>query len=255
MAFSGSSYFAGMGTVVAAIAFGVACGSMVTTSVVQPANRLDRVNGGTTIGQAKRDSTPPPSAASSAEQASTAKPAPPEAPPAPVAAAASTVPAASAPAPDPQPAPPPQPAAPAAVKADAALSTQDQSAAAPTAKSPAPSTVAKSEDAAPAQNASGRAVDPNKDASRKKAATRKSSDDRKYSERRRRHDQDERQLDEATNVIRQMPRERAVGDLVEQDDGPRVRVRPRHFELFDDDGPPRRSEGPPPGLGFFGFGD
>ena len=251
MAFSGSSYFAGMGTVVAAIAFGVACGTMVTTSVVQPPNRLERVNGDTTTGQAKRDSTPPSTAASRAEQASTAKPKPADAPPAPVIAAAPSVPAA-----DPQPAPPPQPAAPAAIKADAAASTHDQSAAAPAAKSPAPATVARSDDAAPAPNehASGRAVDPNRETSHKKAATRKSSDDRKYTERRRRHDQDERQLDEATNVVRQMPRERAVGD-VGQDDGPHVRIRPRHFELLDDDGPPRRAEGPPPGFGFFGFGD
>src|SRR5579863_3862446 len=97
MAFSGSSYFFGIGTAFAAIAVGFAGGAMITTSTVQPPNRLERVAVGTVV---------------PSEQANRAKPAPQDTPPSQVTAATPLAPAA-----DPQPAP--QPAVPAAAKADA----------------------------------------------------------------------------------------------------------------------------------------
>jgi hypothetical protein len=43
MAFSNSSYFAGVGTVFAAVTLGFAVGAMITSGGVQPPNRLERV--------------------------------------------------------------------------------------------------------------------------------------------------------------------------------------------------------------------
>lgn len=262
MAFSGSSYFAGVGTVFAAIGIGVACGMMITHDVVQPPNRVERVNAGA-IGPPKVDATPSPAVSPGAEQASSAKP-PAQDVPAPAVATA-----ASAPAADPQPAPQPQPAA--AVKTDAATSAQPVTAA--TAKNSAPVPAAKRDDQAPAtserttvgragdagratdQNREvSRSADQNREVSRKRSADRKSSDDRRFSERRRRQDQDERRLDEATNTVRQLPRGEAVGEIAGRDDPPpRFGARPRHFELFgDDDDSPRAIREPPPRFGFFG---
>jgi hypothetical protein len=205
-------------------------------SVVQPPNRLERVNAGP-ISPSKTDATAP----SSPEQASTAKP-PVQDPPSAVAAAP---PAKVA---DPKPAPSPQPAASAAPMTDAARDLQGQPAA--MTKDPAPVPVAKNDDQAPAtseRTTVGRAPDPNREASRKR-------DDRKFSERRRRHDQDPRRLDEATNVVRQMPRGYTPDEYVERDDTPRFNGRPRHFELFGDDDSPRviNEPPPPPHFGFFG---
>jgi hypothetical protein len=248
MAFNGSSYFAGIGTAFAAIAVGFAGGAMITTSTVQPPNRLERVN-------ASAGATTSSIASSGAEQASAAKPAPQEAPPSPVVAAAPSAPAA-----DSQTAPQPQAAAPAAAKAaaknDAASNVQEQPAPAAAAKNPAPAPVARSDDAAPAKSERttvGRAPDPNsnRETPRKKADDRKPADDRKFSDRRRR-DQDDRRLDEATNVIRQMPRGNAVDEIVERDDAPRFRQRPRHFEVYGDDDGPRVINEPPPRFGLFG---
>jgi hypothetical protein len=245
MAFSGSSYFAGIGTAFAAVAVGFAGGAMVTTTAVQPPNRLERVAAGTAV---PSDSAPASTAPSSPEQANTAKPVPQEATPSPVIAAAPSPPAA-----DPKPAP--QLTDPAAAKTDAAASVQQQPAPAPVAKNnPAPASTAKGEDAAPAKNeraANARSADPNRETSRRRADDRK-PDDRKFSDRRRRPDQDERRLDEATNVIRQMPRGGAVDEIVERNDAPRFRMRPRHFELYGDDDAPGAFNEPPPRIGFFG---
>ena len=252
MAFSGSSYFFGIGTAFAAIAVGFAGGTMITTSTVQPPNRLERVN-------ASAGATTSSAASSGAEQANAAKPAPQDAPPSPVVAAAPSAPAA-----DSQTPPQAQAAAPAAAKTDAAANVQERAAPAAAAKNSAPAPIARSDDAASAKNERttvGRAPDPNRDVSRsadlsretprKRADDRKPSDDRKFSDRRRR-DQDERRLDEATNVVRQMPRGNAVDEIVERDDAPRFRMRPRHFEVYGDDDAPRVVNEPPPRFGLFG---
>ena len=123
------------------------------------------------------------------------------------------------------------------------------------AKNAAPTPVAKSDDTAPAKSERttvgrapdpsrdvSRSVDPNKDIARKRADERK-PDDRRFSDRRRRQDQDERRLDEATNVVRQMPR----GEVVDE-----FRARPRRFEVLEDDDAPRAVNGPPPRFGLFG---
>jgi hypothetical protein len=257
MAFSGSSYFAGIGTAFAAIAVGFAGGAMITTRAVQPPNRLERVHAGP-VAPSKPEAASS-VAASSPEQANPAKPATQDAP-------ASTI--AAAPAADPQMAPHPQPAAPAVAKVDKAdtdkadtKTAQEQPA--PAAKNPPSAPVARSEDAPTAKSERttvGRAPDPgkdvarsadsNKETARKKADDRRPSDDRKFSERRRRQDPDTRRLDEATNVVRQMPRGEAVGDDVVE--VPRFRERPRRFELFGDDDSPHMVNGPPPRFGFFG---
>jgi hypothetical protein len=231
MAFSGSSYFFGIGTAFAAIAVGFAGGAMITTNAVQSPNRLERVAVGTAV---------------PSEQANTAKPAPQNPPPSPVVA---TVP----PAPDPQPAPPPQPTPP--VAANTTTNVQERAVPAAAAKNAAPTPVAKSDDTAPAKSERttvgrapdpsrdvSRSVDPNKDIARKRADERK-PDDRRFSDRRRRQDQDERRLDEATNVVRQMPR----GEVVDE-----FRARPRRFEVLEDDDAPRAVNGPPPRFGLFG---
>ena len=252
MAFSGSSYFAGIGTACTVIAFGIACGTMVTTSSVPPPKRLERLNGGAAdpsrsvpIGAASSSTTSPHPEQSSAEKPSTL-----DGSPSAVAAAP------SAPAADPKQAPPPQPAAPATESTDAAK-VQDKSPTASAATNSAPPPATKSEDAAPAkgERAVARSADSGQPTPRKRAETRKSSDDRKFSEHRRRHDQDERQSDEAANAVRQMPRDRGYDRydrIVEQDDTPRYRMRPRPFDLFEGDGPPRVIDEPPPRFGFFG---
>jgi hypothetical protein len=82
-------------------------------------------------------------------------------------------------------------------------------------------------------------------------ASRKRTDDRKFAERKRRQDFERQNLDEATNVVRQMPRGGAVDRVVEEDDAPRViEGPPRRFGLFgsDEDSP----RGPPPRFGLFG---
>ncbi len=211
MAFSGSSYFAGVGTVFAAVGLGFACGMMITNDVVQPPNRLERVSTGATT-PSKPDAAP--------------------------STTASTI--------------PPQPAAPAVVKTDAATNVQEQSAL--EARNPPPPSAVTSASTAPAkdQRAGTRSANSNKDASHKRADERKFLGNRRSSERRRRRDQEERQLDEATNVVREMPPESTVGAVVERDDVPRYRMRPRPFGLFGDDETPRVINEPPPRFGFFG---
>jgi hypothetical protein len=247
MAFSSSSFFVGVGTVVAAIAVGFAGGAMITTSTVQPQNRLERV----TTGAA------PPSTASSSkasEQANmTAPPAqqsPPQVPattPSPQVVA--TVP--SAPVADSQTVQQPQPAAPVAAKVD----TKTEAAANVQQPPTAPPQTAKSEDAAPARNerASARPAELNKEAARPLEANREPShkrgDERKFVERKRRQD-----LDEATNVVRQMPRDGAIDRVVQEDDAPRIiDGPPRRFGLFgNNEDSPRVVNEPPPRFGLFG---
>ena len=246
MAFSGSSYFAGIGTACTVIAFGVACGTMVTTSSVQPPNRLERLNSGAAdpsrsvpIGAASSSTTSP-----GPEQSGAGKPSTQDGASSAVAAAP------SAPAADPKPAPPPQPAAPATERT---ANVQDKSPSASAVTNSAAPPVAGSENVAPAkgERAGARSADSSRQTSRRRAETRRSPDDRKFSEQRRRHE-DERQLDEAANATRQTPRDRGYDRIVEQDDPPRYRMRPRPFDLFEDDGPPRVVNEPPPRFGFFG---
>jgi hypothetical protein len=247
MAFSGSSYVAGIGTAFAAIVFGFACGTMITTRAVQPPNRLERVNAGATD-PAKPESSS--TASSSTEQSSPTRSSAQETPTVAVAPSAAIA--------DPQPAPPPQPAALAVVKTDAATNVGEKSAPAPVAKNAPPSPVIKSADTTPAKNerAGTRSADADKEVSHKRADERRFSDNRRSSERRRRHDQQERQLDETTNVVRQTPQlppESTVGTAVErEDDTPRYRMRPRPFGLSGDDDSPRVINEPPPRFGFFG---
>jgi hypothetical protein len=245
MAFNSSSYFVGVGTAFAAIAIGFAGGAMITTSTVQPPNRLERVAAGT--------AAPPSSAPSNATPASTTLPGQASqqasvTTPAPQPQAAATAPApavaSSAPAADSAPVQQPQPATP-AVKTDAANIQ------------PAPPSITKAEDAAPARNerANVRAAEPNRDAARSaemnREPSRKRGDERKFVERKRRQDLERQNLDEATNVVRQMPRDRAV-EVVDEDDAPRIaNGPPRRFGLFrDDEDSPRAA--PPPRFGLFG---
>src|ERR1700744_1983971 len=100
MAFSGSSYFFGIGTAFAAIAVGFAGGAMVTTSAVQPPNRLERVSSNAPAPSNPAATPPSVVAPSNPENTSAAEPAPQEAPLPPVATTASS--ASSA---DPQPQP------------------------------------------------------------------------------------------------------------------------------------------------------
>lgn len=262
MAFSGSSYFAGVGTVVAAIGLGFACGAMITTSAVQPQNRLERVNAGS-LAPSKADAPPSNTTSPGSEQASTATPPAQDGPP-------STVAAAPPPAATSQPAPQPQPAAAATSRTatpttEAASNVQEHSATPATARTSSPAPVTKSDDQATAKidhATVGRAVDPNRDAShlsdankefsRKRADNPKLSDDRKFSERKRWQDRNERRLNDATNVVRQMPRDNGVDEAVDQP--PRYGTgRPHRYDAYEDDDSPRLvSEPPPRFFGFFG---
>ena len=268
MAFSGTSYFAGVGTVVAAIGLGFACGAMLTNSMVQPPNKLERASA------AKAS----PSASTPSEQAGTATAAAQDAAP------SAVVVAAPSPAPNSPPAPQPEPAAPTASKIDvsktdapktnAVANVQEQASPATAARNVAPVPAAKAEakaeakgdEQAPAKSERttvGRAVDPNRDASRstdlnreatrRRANDRRPSDDRKFSERKRRQDQDGRRLDEASDVVRQMPRDNVPDEVVERDQAPRFGGRPHRIDAYEDDDSPRLvSEPPPRFFSFFG---
>jgi hypothetical protein len=238
MAFSSSSYFVGVGTAFAAIAIGFAGGAMITTSTVQPPNRLERV----TSGAASPSSV---SSGQASQQANVTEPAVQPPPPTVAVAPAPTATVASAPAVDPPPVQQPQPAAPVAVKTDAAANIQQPP--------PAPPQAARNEDAGTAKNerANVRPAEPNREASRSadmsRETSRKRGDERKFAERKRRQD-----LDEATNVVRQMPRDGAVDRVVEEDDAPRViDGPPRRFGLFGNDEDSPRAP-PPPRFGLFG---
>jgi hypothetical protein len=105
------------------------------------------------------------------------------------------------------------------------------------------------------ERANVRPADSNREAARSvevnRETSRKRGDDRKFSERKRRQDLERQNLDDATNVVRQMPRDRTV-EVVDEDDAPRiVNGPPRRFGLFRDDGDSPRAA-PPPRFGLFG---
>jgi hypothetical protein len=285
MTFSNLSYFAGVGTAFAAIALGFAGGAMLTTSAVQPPNRLERLNSEAKneakTSEAKNSEAKNPgvvnagATSASNTQAATSGPAeqssattqPAQQQPRTVAAAP------SAPAADSQTTQPPQPAAAVktdTAKTDAATNVQQQFA----------PPVAKSDDASAARNdrAASRSTDSNRDATRStdqnntnRDAYRKRPDERKFSDRRRRQDQDQREqrqdvgrqdlarqdpgrdLDGPANVVRQMRRGGPPDEVAIQDEGPRFGGRPRRYELYgDDDDAPRIVREPPPRFGLFG---
>ena len=240
MAFSSSSYFAGIGTAFAAIAVGFAGGAMITTSAVQPPNKLEQ--------RAASNATPPSSAPSNVNAyfnrviqpgSATSK-----------RDNARDAAAGSGPgrhsrcaANDRQPRPT------IATKTDAAANAQQP----PT----SPPQAARNEDAAPAKNerANVRPAELNRQASRsgdmKRETSRRRDDELKFAERKRRQDLERQDLDEATSVVRQMPRDGATDRVVEEDDAPRViDGPPRRFGLFGDDEDSPRA--PPPRFGLFG---
>jgi type IV secretory pathway VirB10-like protein len=242
MAFSSSSYFVGVGTAFAAIAVGFAGGAMITTNAVQPPNKLEQ--------RAASNATPPSSVTPATTASSSAVPqqanvtTPATQPPAQVQATAPVAPAADSP-----PVQQPQPAAPVAAKIDSRTDVATKTDAATNTQQPptSPPQAARNEDATPAKNerASARSADVNREASRKRGDERK-FDERKFTERKRRQD-----LDEATSVVRQMPRDSAV-EVVDEDDAPRIaNGPPRRFGLFGDgEDSPRAA--PPPRFGLFG---
>ena len=187
MAFSNSSYFAGVGTVVAAVTLGFAVGAMITSGGVQPPNRLERVAASAVLSA----SNPPP--------ADPAKAAPAEPP-----AAVPTQAAAD----DPRPVvqqPPPSPA----------IMVRSEAAATPTAQqpSPVPAIVARSEDAATARNERASA----RSSEMKRETYRRRDDERKFAERKKRQD-----IEDAANAVRQMRRDGVIGEVVERDPPPRL---------------------------------
>jgi hypothetical protein len=260
MAFSNSSYFAGVGTAFAAIALGFAGGAMITTSAVQPPNRLERVaSNAAHPSSAPSSATPASSAASSPlpQQASVTPPAAQE-PPQSVAA----VPHA-----DSSPVQQPQPATPVAAKIDAktvdaktldtkTVETKTDTATNTQQPPPSPPQAARNEDTAPAKSDRANARSPDRDTQRpnepNRDASRKRRDERKLSKRRRRQDLERQNLDEATNVVRPMPHDRAINQVVEEEDAPRIiNDPPRRFGLFENDEDSPRAM-PPPRFGLFG---
>jgi hypothetical protein len=252
MAFSSSSYIVGVGTAFAAIALGFAGGAMITTSAVQPQNRLERVTS-----NAPLPSTAPSSKVS--EQANVTTP-PAQQPPQAIGTASSVPPAATAPstpAADSQPVQQPQPPAPVAAKIDAKIDAKTDAATNAQQPLPASPPMAKSENAPPrSERASVHPAEMNREASRSaepnRESSRKRGEERKFTERRRR--QDLQDLDEATNVVRQMRRDGPLDEVVERNEAPRIiDSPPRRFGLFGrDDDSPRVVNEPPPRFGLFG---
>jgi hypothetical protein len=245
MAFSSSSFFVGVGTVVAAIAVGFAGGAMITTSTVQPQNRLERVT--TNAAPPSSATSPAVSSGQASQQANVITP--------PAQQQPQSVAAAPSPAADSAPVPQPQALAPVVAKIDATTNAQ-QPTNAQQHPPAAPPQTAKNEDAGPARNerASARPAELNREAARPVEANREPShkrgDERKFVERKRRQD-----LDEATNVVRQMPRDNSTVDqVVEREDAPRIiDGPPRRFGLFgNNEDSPRVVNEPPPRFGLFG---
>jgi hypothetical protein len=199
MTFSKSSYFAGVGSVFAAIALGFAGGAMITGgTAVQPPNRVERV----AAGEALQKSSGQPAAASD--------PQPVAQQPAPATASSE-----AAPAPNIQ-WPPSTPAV---------MAKGDEAASANTRQSPpAPATTARSDDALPVRN--DQAGD--RTAEWKKAAERKRVEERKFAERRKRQD-----IEQAANAVRQMKRDGVIDPVVQRDEAPRFEA-PR-FGFFGND--------------------
>jgi hypothetical protein len=252
MAFSSSSYFAGVATAFVAVGVGFAGGALVTTSAVQPPNRLERVVSSTPLPQSVPSSSAPqaPNAASPQESIT---------PPAPVTASARPA--------DVQPA---QQAAPTesvttgsdtANKKDTANkdTTAKSDVAAKSAEPPPPAATKsenaslKVENAAASKNerANARSADSRRQTYRKRPDDRKYDDrkydDRKYVERRRRQD-----LDEPTNTIRQLRPDRSGDQVVVEREEPTTFERRPRFSFFgSEDDSPRSLPAPSP-FRFFG---
>jgi hypothetical protein len=185
MAFSNSSYFAGVGTVFAAVTLGFAVGAMITSGGVQPPNRLERVASSAAL------------PASNVHPADAARAAPGE--------PAAAVPTAAVDGPRPVVQQPP-PAPPVMARSEDAANANVQQA------QPAPPVVARSEDAATARNerASLRAADLKRESYRKK------EEERRFAERKKRQD-----IEDAANAVRQMRRDGVIDQVVERDRTPR----------------------------------
>jgi hypothetical protein len=186
MAFSNSSYFAGIGTVFAAVTLGFTVGAMITSGGVQPPNRLERVASSAVL------------PASNVHPADAQKAAPAEPP-----AAVPTQAAADDPRPVVQQPPPP------------AILVKSEAAATPIAQQPppAPPIVARSEDAATAKNerASLRSAD------LKRESYRKREEERRFAERKK-----HQEIEDAANAVRQMRRDGVIDQVVERDRTPRL---------------------------------
>ncbi len=199
MAFSATSFFAGVGTVFAAVAIGFAGGATITTSSkVEPPNRLERVAAG-----AQATSVP----------AAESKPPGPPAPP------TSSAPPAAAPAVEAR-----DDAAQASPPADRVIPLNPTSQLAEPPKpivAPQPSPAVASDDAAPKSDtpAKAREAEPRKEAVAKKAERRAEW----RHERRKRQD-----LESAANAVRQMRRDDGPLEVIQRDDTPR-------FGFFSDD--------------------
>jgi hypothetical protein len=186
MTFSKSSFFAGVGSVFAAIVLGFAGGAMMTGGAgVQSPNRVERV----AAGEALQKSSGQPVAVATTPA------------PAPTMAAATAVPAS-----DPQPV-----ARQSAPAAPAAASNETMSAPKIQQPTPAPAIVAKGDDAPPRNDqVNDRAIE------LKKAAERKRAEERKFAERRKRQD-----IEQAANAVRQMRRDGVIDQVVQRDEAPR----------------------------------
>ena len=247
MAFSSSSYFAGVATAFVAVGVGFAGGALVTTSAVQPPNRLERVVSSTPLPQSVPSSSAPqaPNAASPQESIP---------PPAPVTASARPA--------DVQPAQQVAPAESVATGSDTANkkdtankdATTKSDVVAKTAEPPPPAATksenasAKVENAAASKNdrANARSADSRRQTYRKRADDRK-YDDRKYVERRRRQD-----LEEPTNTIRQLRRDRSGDQVVVERDEPSTFERRPRFSFFGSEEDSTRSLPAPSPFRFFG---
>ena len=227
MAFSSSSYFAGVATAFVAVAVGFAGGAMVTTSAVQSPNRLERVTSSAPL---------PPSASSAAPERPDGVSSQPD-----VTSAQDAV-TPSPPATAPSPAADSQPAS-AKPAVNSGTTAKTDAAATNIQSAPAPS--AKRESAASSKNerANARSNDSRRGTYRGRA------EDRKFVERKR-----QQNLDEATNIVRQMPHDSAADQvIVEREDQPRLVERaPRSGFFGIEDGPPRLRGDAPARFGFFG---
>jgi outer membrane biosynthesis protein TonB len=233
MAFSKSSYFAGVGTVFAAITLGFAGGAMLTGSAIQAPNRVERVASSAALPM------------SNEQPADVAKAAPPE----PSAAAAPAAPAPAADDSRPVVQQPPPASSPVTAKSEDAPTANVQQpapapsarpkgedAAAPKAQQPAHPAIAKREDAASAKREEDAATAKNERASvrsgSKTDSYRQRTDERKFIERKRRQE-----IEDAANAVRQMRRDGVIDRVLARDEPHRVIVRdePPRFGFFGND--------------------
>jgi hypothetical protein len=251
MAFSSSSYFAGVATAFVAVGVGFAGGALVTTSAVQPPNRLERVGASTPLPNAPSSSAPEQPNATSAQDSKT-----------PPASATVSTPAGSQPAQQGALAEPVAVRSETANKSDTAnKDTTTKSDVAAKSAEPAPAAATKSENASVKvenaalsknERANARYTDSRRETYRRRADDRKYDDrkydDRKYVERRRRQD-----LDETTTTGRQLQPGR-TGDqvVVEREEPTTFERRPPRFGFIGNEDEPPRSVPAPSPFGFFG---